>query len=156
MEWLNSLMTLAGVAVGVAATLAADRLRWKREVARQTQLDHRQLYEQYLATLHQAGEALWALAHRDTETSLVPDGATGARAVFRSAGVYAALERVLIGAPTSVHEAAREAFHAMRDLRDCVAAGALFGTEEHQVAEGNWEFRRDRLRSAMRADIQSL
>jgi hypothetical protein len=154
MEWLNSLVTLAGVAVGVVATLAADRLRWKREVARQTRLDHRQLYEQYLTTLHEAGEALWALAHSDLESSTTPDVA--ARAIFRSAGVYAALERVLIGGPIAVHEAARESFHAMRDLRDAIAAGALVGGPEHQAAEKKWEVCRDWLRSAMRADLQSL
>lgn len=154
MEWLNSLMTLAGVAVGVAATLATERLRWKRELARQTRLDHRQLYEQYLTTLHEAGEALWALAHSDIESSTTPDVA--ARAIFRSAGVYASLERVLIGGPVSVHEAARKSFHAMRDLRDCIAAGGLVGSPDHQAAEKKWEICRDQLRSAMRADLQSL
>jgi hypothetical protein len=65
---LSSVLTLIGVALGVIATLAADNLRWQREAARHKVLDRRQLHEQYLSNLHQAGENQWALAQGDDRT----------------------------------------------------------------------------------------
>ncbi|WP_330301579.1 MULTISPECIES: hypothetical protein [unclassified Streptomyces] len=157
MEWLSSVLTLIGVALGVTATLAADHLRWQREASRQRVLDLRQLYGEYLSNLHQAGEALWALAQGDDRTLTAGrELAARAREVFRAAGLYASLERIMIGAPAPVQGAANDAFHAMRDVRDRVAEGLLYGTPEHRDAEKAWELRRRDLRTAMRADLERL
>jgi hypothetical protein len=157
MEWLSSVLTLIGVALGVIATLAADHLRGQREAARHKVLDRRQLYEQYLSNLHQARENLWALAQGDDRTVTAgPDLAARAREAFRTAGLYASLERVMIGAPAPVQRAASDAFHAMRDVRDCVAEGLLNGTPEHRDAEKTWELRRRDLRMAMRIDLEGI
>ncbi|OPC77841.1 hypothetical protein B4N89_36855 [Embleya scabrispora] len=152
MDWIAPVSALVGTALGVAATLVADRLRWRRETTeRQTDL-RRQLYAEYLAAVSRMRGILVDVA-RD-----VPPGAADReqriRAGFLSPGAYELRHRLAIVAPSDVIAAARATFIALRDIRDCLIAGADATDPTFRALEGAaLDDELHNLRQVMRRDL---
>lgn len=101
MEWLPLLSTLMGAAIGIAATLIADRNKWRREVARQALEVRRAAYTEYASALKDAGEEIRAVALGDHRSDAARD--TAVREAFRATGLYTASEQLwLVGPPLVV------------------------------------------------------
>ncbi|WP_249025512.1 hypothetical protein [Streptomyces sparsogenes] len=65
MAWRRLLSTLAGAAIGIVATLIADRNRWKHEDAKEARRLRLDVYTQYTTTVKVLGETLRAVAGRE-------------------------------------------------------------------------------------------
>ncbi len=65
MDWMPLLSTLAGAAIGITATLLADRNRWRREEARHASEVRREVYTEFVSALKAAGEEIRAVALGD-------------------------------------------------------------------------------------------
>ncbi|WP_346077969.1 MULTISPECIES: hypothetical protein [Actinomycetes] len=65
MDSLPLLSTLAGAAIGIVATVVADRNRWKHDDAKEALRLRLDIYTQYTTAVKVLGETLRALAQRE-------------------------------------------------------------------------------------------
>ncbi|MER6026980.1 hypothetical protein [Streptomyces sp. NPDC001851] len=75
MDWMPLLSTLTGAAIGIAATLIADRNRWRREEARHALEIRREVYTEFVSALKAAGEEIRAVALGDHMSASARDAA---------------------------------------------------------------------------------
>jgi hypothetical protein len=151
MDWLPLLSTLAGAAIGIVATLIADRNRWKREDAKEAVRLRLDVYTQYTTTVKVLGETLRALAQREYPSG--EERALALREAFRDSGVAVASERMWLIAPQPVVDAANGVFHCLRRICDGYADGAAVGSPEDRA---RWERRGTaaaEMRALMREDL---
>ncbi|WP_328535832.1 hypothetical protein [Streptomyces sp. NBC_00344] len=92
MDLMPLLSTLTGASIGIAATLIADRSRWRREEARHALEVRRAAYGEYASALKDAGEEIRAVALGDHRSESARDAAV--REVFRGTGLHTASEQL--------------------------------------------------------------
>ncbi|MFF0190964.1 hypothetical protein [Streptomyces sp. NPDC005244] len=126
MNWISLLSTLTGAIIGIAATVIADRNRWRREEARRALDVRREVYTEYVSALKAAGEEIRAVALGDYRSESARDSAV--REAVRGTGIYLASERLWLVGPPQVVAARNEAFHRLRALRDAYAGGVAVGS----------------------------
>jgi hypothetical protein len=97
MDWTPLLSTLTGAVIGIAATLIADRNRWRREEARHALEVPREVYTEYVSALKAAGEEIRAVALGDHMSESARDAAV--REAVRGTGIYTASERLWLVGP---------------------------------------------------------
>lgn len=151
MDWMPLLSTLAGAVIGIAATLTADRNRWRREEARHALEVRREVYTQFVTSLKTAGEEMRAIALGDHRSDSERDAAV--REAVRGAGLYTASERLWLVGPPHVVEAGNEAFHGMRAIRDAYARGVAVGSAEEARLVRDRRAAMARMRHVMREDL---
>ncbi|MFJ5608133.1 hypothetical protein ACIQCJ_01855 [Streptomyces sp. NPDC093221] len=152
MDWLPLLSTLAGAAIGIVATLIADRNRWKREDDKEALRLRLDIYTQYTSTVKVLGETLRALAGRDHPSD--DARAFALREAFRESGIATASERMWLIAPEPVVKASNNVFHCLRRICDGYAAGTALGSTEDRA---RWEARGKAaadMRKLMREDLR--
>lgn len=151
MVWLPLLSTLAGAAIGIVATLIADRNRWKREDAKDALRLRLDVYTQYTTAVKDLGDTLRALAAREHPSD--DERALALREAFRVSGVATASERMWLIAPDPVVSASNSVFHCLRRIRDGYIDGAAVSSPED---DARWEARGKaaaRMRELMREDL---
>ncbi|MGW4569437.1 hypothetical protein ACWEN3_46400 [Streptomyces sp. NPDC004561] len=151
MDWLPLLSTLAGAAIGIVATLIADRNRWKREDVKDALRLRLDIYTQYTTTVKVLGETLRALAEREHPSD--DERTLALREAFRDSGIAIASERMWLIAPQPVVRASNSVFHCLRGICDGYINGtAVSSPEDH----ARWEARGDaaaKMRKLMREDL---
>ncbi|MEU6192425.1 hypothetical protein [Streptomyces sp. NPDC047061] len=151
MDWMSLLSTLTGAVIGIAATLIADRNRWRREELRHALEVRREVYTEFASALKAAGEEMRAVALGDHMSDSVRDAAV--REAVRGSGLYTASERLwLVGMPQVV-AAGNEAFHGVRAIRDAYARGVAVGSAEEASLVGVRRAAMARMRRLMREDL---
>ncbi|MFJ4845526.1 MULTISPECIES: hypothetical protein [unclassified Streptomyces] len=125
MDWLAPVNTLLGAAIGVGATLLADRLRWRRDRAALHQDTRRQAYAAFMGALAEAYAQLWEIAHAGRPAD---EARAAAHQVFASSTLYPLRYELALIAPWEVMDPVNQAFWKVRSLRDLVGGGA--GTED--------------------------
>lgn len=151
MDWLPLLSTLAGAAIGIVATLIADRNRWKREDVKEALRLRLDVYTQYTTTVKVLGETLRALAERDHPSG--GERALALREAFRDSGISVASERMWLIAPQRVVVASNNVFHCLRRICDGYAGGTAVSSPEDRA---RWEARGTaaaEMRRLMRDDL---
>ncbi|MCL2552981.1 MAG: hypothetical protein FWE75_12660 [Actinomycetia bacterium] len=151
MDWLPLLSTLAGAAIGIVATLIADRNRWKREDAKEAVRLRLDVYTQYTTAVKVLGETLRALAGRDHPSDA--ERALALREAFRDSGLSVASERMWLVAPQGVVTASNTVFHCLRRICDGYAGGTDVNSPEDRA---RWEARgiaAAEMRALMRDDL---
>jgi len=151
MDWLPLLSTLAGAAIGIVATLIADRNRWKREDAKEAVRLRLDVYTQYTTAVKVLGETLRALAGRDHPSDA--ERALALREAFRDSGLSVASERMWLVAPQGVVTASNTVFHCLRRICYGYAGGADVNSPEDRA---RWEARgiaAAEMRALMRDDL---
>lgn len=151
MDWLPLLSTLAGAAIGIVATLIADRNRWKREEAREALRLRLDIYTQFTTAVKVLGETLRALARREHASD--DERALALREAFRASGIAVASERMWLIAPQPVVKASNSVFHCLRSICEGYVAGTPVGSPEDHT---RWEARGEaaaRMRRLMREDL---
>ena len=151
MDWLPLLSTLAGAAIGIVATVIADRSRWRREDAKEALRLRLDIYTQYTTTVKVLGETLRALAGR--EYSSDDERAFALREAFRDSDMAVASERMWLIAPQPVVKASNSVFHCLRGICYGYIDGAPVGSAEDRA---RWEARgraAARMRRLMREDL---
>lgn len=151
MDWMPLLSTLAGAAIGIAATLIADRNRWQREEARHALEIRREAYTVFVSALKAAGEEIRAVALGDHMSASARDAAV--REAVRGAGIYTASERLWLVGPPQVVAAGNEAFHGLRALRDAYARGVAVGSAEEAPLIARRRAAMAKMRHIMREDL---
>lgn len=151
MDWMPLLSTLAGAAIGIAATLIADRNRWQREEARHALEIRREVYTVFVSALKAAGEDIRAVALGDHLSASARDAAV--REAVRGTGIYTASERLWLVGPPQVVTAANEAFHGLRALRDAYARGVAVGSAEEAPLIAQRRAAMAQMRHMMREDL---
>ncbi|TWV56413.1 hypothetical protein FRZ03_04540 [Streptomyces misionensis] len=145
------LSTLAGAAIGIAATLIADRNRWKHDDVKEALRLRLDVYTQYTTTVKVLGETLRALAGRDHPSH--DARALALREAFRDSGIAIASERMWLIAPQPVVKASNDVFHCLRRI----CAGYIDGTPVSSPEDrARWEARgraAARMRGLMRDDL---
>ncbi|MCX4997956.1 hypothetical protein OG739_35285 [Streptomyces longwoodensis] len=151
MDWSPLLSTLTGAAIGIVATLIADRNRWKREDIKEALRLRLDVYTQYTTTVKALGETLRALARR--EHSSDDERAFALREAFRDSGMGVASERMWLIAPHAVVKASDSVFHCLRRICDGYVDGTAVGSPEDRA---RWEARGTaaaKMRKLMREDL---
>lgn len=151
MDWMPLLSTLAGAVIGIAATLIADRSRWRREETRHALEVRREVYTEFVSALKAAGEEIRAVAMGDHMSDSARDAAV--REAFRGTGLYTAGERLWLMGPHQVVTAGNEAFHSLRRLRDAYARGVAVGSAEDAPLIAQRRTAMARMRGLMREDL---
>ncbi|MGW7421400.1 hypothetical protein ACWGJB_15210 [Streptomyces sp. NPDC054813] len=151
MDWMPLLSTLAGAAIGIAATLIADRNRWRREEARHALEIRREVYTVFVSALKAAGEDIRAVALGDHMSASARDAAV--REAVRGTGIHTASERLWLVGPPQVVTAGNEAFHGLRALRDAYARGVAVGSAEEAPLIAQRRAAMARMRRTMREDL---
>ncbi|WP_234337967.1 hypothetical protein [Streptomyces sp. NRRL WC-3725] len=105
MDWLPLLSTLAGAAIGIVATLIADRNRWKREDAKEALRLRLDVYTQYTTIVKVLGETLRGLAEREHPSD--DERAHALREAFRESGMQPRRPRPLGGTRQSSRQDAQ-------------------------------------------------
>jgi hypothetical protein len=116
MDWLPLLSTLSGAAIGIVATLIADRNRWKREDAKEALRLRLDIYTQYTSAVKILGETLQTLAGREHPSD--DERALTLHEAFRESGIAIASERMWLIAPQPIVKASNNVFHCLRRIRD--------------------------------------
>ncbi|WP_199931279.1 hypothetical protein [Streptomyces sp. CB02923] len=152
MNWLSPIAALLGAVIGAGASLLAQRGQWRQQLQAQDHQARRQLYGQYLAALHEAGERLHLLAAgvKKPDADLFMEAAHEA---LSSESLYSLRAQLVISAPEPVVKEVRKSLLAMRNLRDCIGRRSLLGSEEHKAAYRAVRETQERLRDLMRADV---
>ncbi|MGW4729533.1 hypothetical protein ACWEQC_10165 [Streptomyces shenzhenensis] len=151
MDWLPLLSTLAGAAIGIVATLIADRNRWNREDAKEALRLRLDIYTQYTTTVKVLGETLRALAEREHPSD--DERALALREAFRDSGIGIASERMWLIAPQPVVKASNSVFHCLRHICDGYIDGTAVSSPEDRA---RWEARGKeaaKMRKLMREDL---
>ncbi|MFB6814051.1 hypothetical protein ACFCV8_05860 [Streptomyces sp. NPDC056347] len=151
MDWTPLLSTLAGAVIGIAATLIADRNRWRREETRNALEVRREAYTDYVSALKAAGEEIRAVALGDHMSESARDAAV--REAVRGTGIYTASERLWLVGPPQVVEAGNEAFRCLRKIRDAYARGAAVGSADVAPLLERRRRAMARMRHLMREDL---
>jgi hypothetical protein len=151
MDWMPLLSTLAGAAIGIAATLIADHNRWRREETRHALQVRREVYTEFVTALKAAGEEMRAVALGDHRSESERDASV--REAVRGAGLYTASERLWLVGPPQVVAAGNEAFHGLRAIRDAYARGVAVGSAEEARLVGARRTAMARMRHLMREDL---
>ncbi|MEV8452709.1 hypothetical protein AB0467_09020 [Streptomyces sp. NPDC052095] len=151
MDLMPLLSTLTGAVIGIAATLLADRNRWRREEARRTLDVRREVYTEYVSALKAAGEEIRAVALGDHMSESARDAAV--REAVRGTGVYTASERLWLVGPPQVVAAGNEAFHCLRAIRDAYARGVAVGSSDAALLIERRRTAMARMRHLMREDL---
>ncbi|NUQ97691.1 MAG: hypothetical protein HOY79_14435 [Streptomyces sp.] len=145
------LSTLGGAVIGIAATLIADRNRWRREEARHALEVRREVYTEFVTALKAAGEEMRAVALGDHRSESERDASV--REAVRGAGLYIASERLWLVGPPQVVAAGNEAFHGLRAIRDAYARGVAVGSPEEARLVRNRRAAMAQMRHLMREDL---
>ncbi|QPP10654.1 hypothetical protein G4Z16_12750 [Streptomyces bathyalis] len=145
------LSTLSGAVIGIAATVIADRNRWRREENRHALEVRREAYTEYVTALKAAGEDIRAVALGDHMSGSAREAAV--REAFRGTGLYTASERLWLVGPQHVVAAGNEAFHSLRRLRDAYAGGATVGSDEDAPLIAQRRTAMALMRNRMREDL---
>jgi hypothetical protein len=153
MDWMPLLSTLTGAAIGIAATMVADRSRWRREEARHATQLRREVYTEFVSALKAAGEEIRAVALGDHMSGAARDAAV--REAFRSTGLYTVGERLWLVGPPQVVAAGNEAFHSLRRIRDAYAGGVDVDSAEAAPLLAQRRAAMGRMRDLMREDLGS-
>ncbi|WP_327127656.1 hypothetical protein [Streptomyces sp. NBC_01727] len=151
MDWLPLLSTLAGAAIGIVATLIADRNRWKHDDVKEALRLRLDIYTQYTTTVKVLGETLRALAERQHPSD--DERALALREAFRDSGIAIASERMWLIAPQPVVKASNSVFHCLRSICDGYIDGAAISSPEDRA---RWEARGEaaaKMRELMREDL---
>ncbi|WP_246530822.1 hypothetical protein [Streptomyces bathyalis] len=151
MNWIPLLSTLSGAVIGIAATVIADRNRWRREENRHALEVRREAYTEYVTALKAAGEDIRAVALGDHMSGSAREAAV--REAFRGTGLYTASERLWLVGPQHVVAAGNEAFHSLRRLRDAYAGGATVGSDEDAPLIAQRRTAMALMRNRMREDL---
>ncbi|WP_225809386.1 hypothetical protein [Streptomyces spinosus] len=151
MDWLPLLSTLVGAAIGIVATVIADRSRWKREDAKDALRLRLDVYTQYATAVKVLGETLRALAEREHPSD--EERALALREAFRASGIAIASERMWLIAPQPVVKASNRVFHCLRGICDGYVDGTAVSSPEDRA---RWEARGKaaaEMRKLMREDL---
>ncbi|MEU2925930.1 hypothetical protein ABZ636_12935 [Streptomyces sp. NPDC007251] len=151
MDWMPLLSTLAGAVIGIAATVIADRNRWKREEARHALEVRRGVYTEFVSALKTAGEEMRAVALGDHMSDSARDAAV--REAVRGTGIYTASERLWLVGPPQVVAAGNEAFHSLRAIRDAYAQGVAVDSAESAPLIARRRTAMAEMRRLMREDL---
>lgn len=151
MDWMPLLSTLAGAAIGIAATLIADRTRWRHEEARHAQELRRVVYTEYASALKDAGEEIRAVALGDHLSESARD--TAVREAFRGTKLHMASEQLWLVGPPLVVAAGNQAFHSLRQIRDAYARGVAVGSAEDRALVQLRRAAMAEMRGRMREDL---
>ncbi|WP_330336040.1 hypothetical protein [Streptomyces sp. NBC_00557] len=151
MDWMPLLSTLAGAVIGIAATVIADRNRWKREEARHALEVRREVYTEFVSALKTAGEEMRAVALGDHMSESARDAAV--REAVRGTGIYTASERLWLVGPSQVVAAGNEAFHSLRAIRDAYARGVAVDSAEAAPLIARRRAAMAEMRRLMREDL---
>ncbi|WP_346283840.1 hypothetical protein, partial [Streptomyces sp. SID6139] len=151
MDSLPLLSTLAGAAIGIVATVVADRNRWKHDDAKEALRLRLDIYTQYTTAVKVLGETLRALAQREHPSD--DERTLALRDAFRDSGISIASERMWLIAPQPVVKASNGVFHCLRRICDGYATGTPVGSPEDRA---RWEARGQaaaRMRKLMRENL---
>ncbi|MFF4353140.1 hypothetical protein [Streptomyces sp. NPDC001530] len=151
MNWIPLLSTLTGAVIGIAATLIADRNRWRREETRHALEVRREVYTEFVSALKAAGEDMRAVALGDHMSESAREAAV--REAFRGTGLYTASERLWLVGPQQVVTAGNEAFHSLRRMRDAYARGVAVDSAEGVPLIAQRRTAMARMRELMRKDL---
>ncbi|MEI5102781.1 hypothetical protein RB200_35005 [Streptomyces sp. PmtG] len=151
MVWLPLLSTLAGAAIGIVATLIADRNRWKREAAQEALRLRLDIYTQYTTTVKTLGETLRALAGQEHPSD--DERALALRGAFRESGIASASERMWLIAPQPVVTASNGVFHCLRRICDSYVDGTAVSSPEDHVLWAERGQAAAKMRALMREDL---
>ncbi|MER6052661.1 hypothetical protein K2224_33885 (plasmid) [Streptomyces sp. BHT-5-2] len=150
MDWLPLLSTVVGAAIGIVATLIADRNRWKHEDDKEALRLRLDIYTQYTTTVKVLGETLRAVAEREHPSD---DRTLALREAFRDSGIAIASERMWLIAPQPVVKASNSVFHCLRSICDGYVDGTAVSSPEDRA---RWEARGKaaaQMRKLMREDL---
>ncbi|WP_172383687.1 hypothetical protein [Streptomyces sp. MNP-20] len=151
--------TLCGTAAGVASTVVADRVRWKRDRAHQQRDRQVEVCVEFLRALMRAYEGLYDVACRDDRAADRNYGTV--RDLMADAGTADSRQLLLVTAPSHVTVACEHAFAVLRDLRDAVGRGLTVDTRDYQEVDARFrdalhDFRVEVRRSQGLADAEAL
>lgn len=144
--------TLVGAIVAVAATMLADRTRWKRDQSREQSQLRRESYGSYLAAVIQAHEAMRSAAAGEGSPDSRRIAITEA---FRSADPYVRRFNLSLLAPADVVEDAVAVFRRVRDIRDLLIGGTGAETAEYRAAQRAYYDAIKAMSDTMRKDLGS-
>jgi hypothetical protein len=151
MDWLAPINTLVGAGIGVGSTLLADRVRWRRDRARQREEARHHAYAAFMGALGDLYQSLHDLA-RDDGTLSGPRAAA-AHEAFRATNLYPLRYQLVLIAPWDVVESSNAAFWRIRDVRDLVAGGANVVAEDYRRGTREYLAAAEKAQDAMRRDL---
>jgi hypothetical protein len=147
MQWTAIVATAVGTVLGVFSTLAADRIRWRRDTSERDRDALRTSFMEYLAALARARDAF-------SRAEPSPERVGRGHVAIGEHGVYAAQQQLELVAGQQVVDAAGRATLAVLDFHDAVVAGHAADSAEYvQAWRAAREARRrliDDMRTALR------
>ncbi|GAA2472311.1 hypothetical protein GCM10010406_05010 [Streptomyces thermolineatus] len=152
-DWGTLIGTGLGAAVGIGATLFAERSRWKRDQFSKEREVRRQLYAEYLAALSRTRNQLRDIARSPDLPADERAERAGER--FRSGGAYELRHQMAIVAPEAVVGPSERALRRLRDLSDSLEAGAVHPEERWTTGHAAFGDALEELRTAMRKDLHA-
>ncbi|MER5382410.1 hypothetical protein ABT040_19390 [Streptomyces sp. NPDC002688] len=122
MEWTALIGTGLGAVIGVGSTLAADRMRWRRETRERERVNLQVLYAEFIEALLGARDAIDQVSKQADNSP--QERAQSVRDVISDHGTYTKEYQLELVAPASVITRAQDATHKLALYRDTVLHGA--------------------------------
>ena len=151
MEWSSLAGTALGALIGVSATLAAERTRWRRGRQDTDKATKQRTYAEYLAALSRTRNEIRGAAI--SESVPAADRSRRAAEAFRTGGAYELRYQVELIGRDSVIVASDKAFRTLRELRDLVEGGTLHRDDVYLGRRDVWDAAFSELRQHMKADL---
>ncbi|MET8858741.1 hypothetical protein [Streptomyces sp. NPDC004579] len=144
--------TLLGALIGVVGTLLIERNRARKAEQHEKGHARAEAYIAFVVAVHATSGNLRTLA---LKIAAVPEEEQlqQARDAFRSSGLYAAREHVVLVAPERIAHAADAVFVALRGLRQVVAEGGSVHELAYLSEVENYAAALGHLRSMIRTDL---
>ncbi|WP_326725587.1 hypothetical protein OHT59_45560 [Streptomyces sp. NBC_00243] len=152
MQWTALISTGLGAAIGVGSTLAADRMRWRRDSRERERANLQVLYAEFIEALLGARDDIDQIS-KQTDRS-PQDRAQSVRDVIADHGTYTKEYQLELIAPASVIARAQDASHKLALYRDTVLNGATRDDPPCQEARGIFRDARKALVAEMRASLR--
>ncbi|MET9891935.1 hypothetical protein ABZZ47_17225 [Streptomyces sp. NPDC006465] len=152
MEWTALIGTGLGAVVGVGSTLAADRLRWRRDTHERERANLQLLYAEFIEALLKARDAIDQVS-KQTDRSPQERGQL-VRDVIADHGAYTKEYQLELIAPAPVIARVQDATYKLALYRDIVLHGAT--REDLPCSQARSAFREARkaLVAEMRASLR--
>ncbi|WP_435222552.1 hypothetical protein [Streptomyces sp. Tue6028] len=152
MEWTALIGTGLGAVIGVGSTLAADRLRWRRDTRERERANLQLLYAEFIEALLGARDAIDQVS-KQTDRS-PQERVQSVRDVIADRGAYTKEYQLELIAPASVIARVQDATYKLALYRDTVQQGATRDDPLCRQARSTFREARKALVAEMRASLR--
>lgn len=152
MDWVAPISTLAGAVVGVGSALLAERIRWRRDSARERAQTRREVYSEFLMALSQSHSNMRSAAFQSED---LPEARRhgSLHEALDGSGIWRFRQSLSLTAPAEIIGSAVTACNALTAIRDVLIETPDVRSDAYLRVRADLWLANASLREAMHRDL---